>query len=198
MKVACTYEEPETEAMRYGNKFHKAAEDYVGSGKELPKEFEFARNTLDRLAASEGEKLPEYKMGLTKDLEPCGFFDDNVWYRGIADLTILNPPMAKVLDYKTGRSARYADKGQLELMALATFAHFPETEKVKAGLIFVVADAFIKDAYDRDDIPHLWEKWLTKHARMEKAFEHDVWNAHPSGLCKAHCPVLECVHNGRR
>ena len=25
----------------------------------------------------------------------------------------------------------------------------------------------------------------------------DVWNPRPSGLCKKHCVVLECPHNGR-
>jgi hypothetical protein len=33
---------------------------------------------------------------------------------------------------------------------------------------------------------------------MESAYDKDVWNANPSGLCRAHCVVLECPHNGRR
>jgi hypothetical protein len=36
-----------------------------------------------------GDKLCEFKMGLTENLEPCGFFDKDVWYRGISDLTII-------------------------------------------------------------------------------------------------------------
>lgn len=198
MKVLQTYSEPETEAMLYGTAFHDAAEHYVAGDKELPARFDFAKALLDKLIKRKGEKLPEFKMGLTQDLQPCGFFDDDVWFRGIADLTILNGDVAEVLDYKTGRNAKYADKGQLELMALATFAHYPEVNTVKAGLLFVVANAFVTDKYHRDDIPQMWEKWLTKHARMEKAYETDVWNAHPSGLCKKHCAVLDCVHNGRK
>lgn len=62
-------------------------------------------------------------MGLTENLEPCDFFSDEVWWRGIADLVIIDEEedLAWVIDYKTGKSARYADKGQLELMALAIF-----------------------------------------------------------------------------
>ena len=58
-------------------------------------------------------------------------YADNVWWRGIADLVILDADnhIAWVVDYKTGKSARYADKGQLELMALATFKHFPVVKK---------------------------------------------------------------------
>jgi hypothetical protein len=104
---------------------------------------------------------------------------------------------ARVVDYKTGKSAKYADKGQLELMALAIFKHFPEVTNVKGALLFVIAKAFPKAAYSKDDEPKMWEKWLRDHGRMRRAYETDVWNPRPSGLCKKHCVVLSCPHNGR-
>jgi hypothetical protein len=139
-------------------------------------------------------------MGLTADLEPCGFFDKNVWWRGVVDLAILDREAgtAKVIDYKTGKSAKYADKGQLELMALAMFKHFPEVKTIKGGLLFVVCNAFIKDTYTIEQESELWQKWLADYAKMAKAYEVDVWNPRPTGLCRAHCIVLECPHNGRR
>jgi RecB family exonuclease len=188
----------ETDATLYGTHFHEAAEFYIGKGEPLPERFNYAKNMLDSLAAMNGEKLCEYEFGLTEDLEPCGFKDPDVWWRGIADLVILDKEsgVAKVIDYKSGKNARYADKGQLELMALATFKHFPEVHTVKAGLLFVVANAFIKDVYRKEDERQLWQKWLTEYSTMEKAFQNDVWNPIPSGLCKRHCPVTECPHNG--
>jgi len=42
----------------------------------------------------------------------------------------------------------------------------------------------------------LWEKWLGKYAQMKAAADDDMWNARPNGLCRRHCPVIECVHNG--
>lgn len=99
--------------------------------------------------------------------------------------------------HNTGRNTRYAERGQLELMALATFAHFPEIETVKAGLLFVIAKELIKTSYTVHNKAELWRKWLSKYAAMEKAFENDVWNPKTSGLCRAHCPVTECPHNGR-
>ena len=116
---------------------------------------------------------------------------------GIAALIILDDSLAWVVDYKTGKSARYADKGQLELMALATFKHFPEVEEVRAGLLFVVSKNLIRDTYYKDDEAKLWEKWLSNYSKMELAADNDVWNPRPSGLCKRHCAVLECAHNGR-
>ena len=139
MKILKQYEEKETEAMLYGTHFHSAAEEYIKNCTPMPGRFDYAVGVLDSLQAKQGKKLCEYRLGLTLELEPCGFSDKDVWFRGIADLIILNDDLAWVVDYKTGKSARYADKGQLELMALAAFKHFPEVEEVRAGLLFVVS-----------------------------------------------------------
>ena len=196
-KILKEYPVEETEAMLYGTMFHSAAEKYVKDGTPMPVKFDYAVGALDSLQAKQGRKLCEYKLGLTKDLEPCGFFDKDVWFRGIADLIILDGDLAWVVDYKTGKSARYADKGQLELMALATFKHFPEVRKIRAGLLFIVAKDLIKDTYMKDSEDTLWSKWLANYAKMEAAVANDVWNPRPSGLCKRHCSVTECAHNGR-
>ena len=76
------------------------------------------------------------------------------------------------------------------------FKHYPEVNTVRAGLLFVVSRDLVKDTYTRDMMPVLWSKWLNNYKRMETAFKKDVWNANPSGLCRRHCVVLECVHNG--
>ena len=198
-KILKQYPVEETDAMRYGTEFHKACEDYIKSEAPLPKKFDFIQQTLDALNEKRGIKMCEQKLGLTADLEPCGFFDKRVWFRGIADLVIIDvlTGVAWVIDYKTGKSLKYADKGQLELMALIVFKHYPQITRVKAGLLFVVAKGLVKEDYEIDLEPNLWEKWLGIYGRMEKAFESDVWNPRPSGLCKRHCPVLECAHNGR-
>lgn len=187
----------ETEATRYGTEFHKAAEDFMRDDIPVPDRFGFARDFLKVLKDKPGDKHCELKMGLTRDLEPCGFFDDNVWFRGIVDLLIIDGDKAFVVDYKTGKSAKYADTGQLQLMALSVFAHFPQVKRVKAGLVFVIADKFIPADYNAADHDALWSPWIKKYATMEKAHENNVWNPKPSGLCRAHCPVLDCAHNGK-
>jgi RecB family exonuclease len=198
-KILKEYPVEETEAMRYGTEFHKACENYIGEDKPLPKKFDFIKDTLDALNKKRGVKLCEKKLGLTADLEPCDFFSKRVWFRGIADLLIVDTlaETAWVIDYKTGRSARYADKGQLELMAMSVFKHYPDIKKVRAGLLFVVANKLVKHQYEIDSESLLWEKWLGIYGKMEKAFKADVWNPRPSGLCKRHCPVVECPHNGK-
>jgi uncharacterized membrane protein YjdF len=81
-------------------------------------------------------------------------------------------------------------------MAMATFKYFPEVTKVYAGLMFVIAKKFIKAKYTFEDVPSLWDKWLASFDRMQIAYDNDTWNARPSGLCKRHCAVIECVYNG--
>lgn len=199
LKVARDYQEDQNaEHLLYGTAFHEAAELYIRDDAPLPAKFMFAKGALDNLKGRTGKKLCEYEMGLTANLEPCSFRDPEVWWRGIADLIILEDNgTARVLDYKTGKSSKYADTGQLELMALAIFKHFPAVTKIKAGLLFVVANEFPKAMYSRQDEAKLWEKWLRDHGRMKRAYETNVWNPRPSGLCRKHCVVLECPHNGR-
>ena len=186
----------ETEATLYGTAFHTAAEDFIGKDVPLPGKFSFAQKMLDVLKNKQGDKLCELKLGITEDLEPCGFYDDNVWFRGIADLIILDGDLAWVIDYKTGKSSKYADKGQLELMALSVFKHYPQVKTVRAGLVFVISNDLVKSTYTEYDKPKLWEKWLAKYKQMETAAIEDVWNAKPNGLCRRHCPIIECVYNG--
>jgi CRISPR/Cas system-associated exonuclease Cas4 (RecB family) len=133
---------------------------------------------------------------VTRDFQPCSFFAKNVWFRGVADLIIIDGDLAWVIDYKTGKSAKYADKGQLELMSLAVFAHYPKVKRVRAGLLFVISNNLIKENYVESQRESLWDKWIAKYNVMSSAFESDTWNPKPSGLCKRHCPVTECPHNG--
>lgn len=198
LKVAKDVKEPPSEIMLYGVDAHKAAELYIAEDKDLPAKYEFMRKQLNTLRNLKGDKYCEYKFGLTKDMEPCGFFDKNVWLRGAIDLLVVNPETAtaRMIDYKFGKS-KNADMSQLQLMSLAVFKLFPDVKKVKAGLLFCPEDKMMPTQYKSDDASTMWMDWLPEVARLEAAFESNVWNASPSGLCKAWCPVFKCAHNGR-
>jgi len=189
--------EPESPAMLYGTQVHEAAELYVRDGTKIPEKFAFIKPVLDTLIATPGTKLCEYKMGLTKDKEPCDFFAEDVWFRGVADLLILNGSTAYVVDYKTGKSAQYADKKQLELMALAVFKHFPVIERVKAGLVFLVSEEFVREQYNVDIQDERWAMWDSEIKRIEDAMENDTWNPKQNFTCKKFCLIEHCEHNGK-
>jgi hypothetical protein len=198
LKVVKDVKESPSEIMLYGIDAHKAAELYVSEDKELPGKYEFMRKQLDTLKQLEGDKYCEYKFGLNRDMQVCGFFDKDVWLRGAIDLLVVNERTgtARMIDYKFGKS-KNADLSQLQLMSLAVFKMFPSVKKVKAGLLFCPEDKMVPVQYQVDDSAKMWMEWLPEVARLEAAYEHDVWNASPSGLCKAWCPVLSCPHNGK-
>jgi hypothetical protein len=189
--------EPQSDHLLYGNEMHKAAEEFIRDGTPIPAKFAFVEEPLRALQSLDGDKLCEHKMGLTKNLEPCGFFAEDVWWRGIADLLIINGDQASLVDYKTGKSSKYADTKQLEILSLATFKHFPQVKRVKAGLLFVVAKDFVKASFSAEDQGVSWMSWLEDTARLEKSLELDVWNPRPNFSCSKWCPVKDCVHNGK-
>jgi hypothetical protein len=129
-------------------------------------------------------------MALTKDKTPCDFSSPDYWVRGIVDLLVIDGDTAYIIDYKTG-SAKYPDPKQLKLMSLMTFAHFPEVQFIKAGLLFVMHNVFIDEQYRRDEIPKLWGAFELDTKRLEVAYETDNWPANPTPLC-GWCPVESC------
>ena len=197
LRVAKDIKEPESTAILYGKEVHLALEEYIRDGKPIPAQFKEFTDIADMLKAMPGDKLCEYKMGLTKDIQACGFFDKEVWFRGVADLLIINGDTARVIDYKTGKSSEFADKKQLELMALAVFKHFPKVHTVKAGLIFLVANDFIKANFEKEDASTTWLKWIQETDRLEEAHEVNVWNPKPNFTCRKYCLVKDCEHNGK-
>jgi len=190
-KVLKNYPFVKSKEAVYGDLAHKAAEMYL-KGNPLDKEFEFMKPVLDALIAKPGSKHAELKLAATKDFEPCSWFAKETWVRGIIDLLILDEEnkVTWVVDYKTG-SDKYPDRDQLELMALLTFAHYPQVEKVNAALLFVVKNSMTKHKVGVDSMDQILWSYRERVARIEDAHESGVWNPKQSGLCPW-CPVKTC------
>ena len=185
-----------TEATTYGERVHKAFEEFVRDGSPLPAAFEAYRKFVEPLAAAEATIYCEEKLGIRANFTPCGFFDEDVWYRGLPDYLAISKSgkVARVADYKTGKSSRYADTAQLELMAAMVFIHHPSVERVKGALLFVVVGDIIKAEYTREQLPEILSKWAGRAAAIEGALDVGVWNPRSSALCKF-CPVSSCEHH---
>jgi CRISPR/Cas system-associated exonuclease Cas4 (RecB family) len=190
IKVAQNYQVIPNEHMIYGTEVHKALEDYVRDGVELAKNYQRFKSLVDNFIKIPGDKYCEYEMALTKEKTPCEFTDPNRWVRGIVDLLIVDGDYAFIIDYKTG-SNKYPDPKQLRLMALMTFAHFPEVQKIKAGLLFVMHNTFIPEQYERKDMEDSWNKFSQSLARLSSSYDNNSWLANPTPLCK-YCPVKSC------
>jgi hypothetical protein len=201
LKVAKDVKDGDTTATIYGKELHKAAEDFIKEGTPIPPKFSFIATTLEALNRIEGTKHCEIKLGVAKrdgKFVPCDFFAKDVWWRGIADLLIVNEEkqQAYLVDYKTSKNAKYADTKQLDLLAGAVFTHFPKIVEIRSALLFVVSNEIVKKEHEyimKSSYMNIMEPELV---RLEAAIKNDVWNPNAGPLCKF-CPVTDCAHNRR-
>ena len=196
LKVAKDIKDEPGEAADYGTAVHEAAELFIRDGTPIPQKFAFMRPIVEPLAAKHGTKHTEMKLGVRKTgtgYEPCGFFDKGVWWRGIVDLLIVDNHTAYMIDYKTGKSAKYADMKQLDLMAGAIFVHFPEVMKIKSALAFVISNEFPKKVHVREKLHEYLSVFNDELDQLDAAIGNGIWNAKTGPLC-GWCPVTSCEH----
>ena len=201
LRVLKDFKDEDSTATIYGKELHKAAEDFIKEGTPIPSKFSFIAPTLEALNRIEGEKHCEIKLGIAKrdgKFVPCDFFAKDVWWRGIADLLIINEEKqtAYLVDYKTSKNAKYADTKQLDLLAGAVFTHFPKVLEIKSALLFVVSNEMVKKEHEFMMQSSYLNSMEPELARLEAAMKSNVWNPNAGPLCKF-CPVTDCAHNRR-
>lgn len=196
VRILKRFKQGDTQATLYGTEVHKACEEFIRDKKPLPTHFENYLPFVEPFAELSGEFHCELKMAIREDFTPCEFFDKGVWFRGIPDLLIVDREKgtARVVDWKTGKSSRYADTAQLELLAGMVFSHYPEVTKVRGALVFLVANDVVKAEFTRDQYAEIMSKWAGKADQIVQALGHGTWNPRPGPLCKF-CPVHDCQHN---
>jgi hypothetical protein len=200
LKVAKDVKDIPGEAAIYGTAVHEAAEHFIKDGTPIPEKFAFIRPTVERLAAIDGEKHCELRLGVSKTdtgYEPTTFFGKDVWWRGIVDLVVIDGAKAYMVDYKTGKNARYADPKQLDLMAGALFVHYPDLEVIKSALVYVVSNELIPKTHTRGKMGMYLSVFADELDRLEGAELSGVWNPKSGPLC-GWCPVVECEHHRPR
>lgn len=200
LKVLKDVKDEGSDATVYGNEAHKAAEEFIRLGVPLPAKFSYLQKILNSLNAIQGEKHCELELGIAvtdKGYVPCAFSDTGRWWRGIADLLIINGESAFLVDYKTSKNAKYADTKQLDVLAGAVFTHYPQLKKLKSALAFVVSNEFVRKEHTADMARSYLATFTNELEQLAGAEETGVWNAKSSPLC-AYCPVTKCEHHRRR
>lgn len=197
LKVAKDVKDSFGEEALYGIEMHKAAENYVREQTPLPDKFSKMKKMLDSVISIKGDHYCELKLGVSKvdgELAPCKFFDDDVWWRGVADFVSVNGSQGYSIDYKTGKNTKYADMTQLDLVAAALFLKFPELETIKSALLYVACNEFLTKNHTRSELNKYMSQFDGQLLRLEAALQNQVWNAKQGPLC-GWCPVESCVHN---
>lgn len=153
-----------------GVDMHKYIEDYInGTVDGLPASLIMYQPYFDNLR--QVKAMCEVKIALNEKWEVIDWESPDVWYRGILDLLHLQPPVALVKDWKTGKE--YDDHyDQKEIYAIATFAAYPEIDTVKAIHVYLDLGRNTERVYARDQAAARRSFWEGRVARMssERAY----------------------------
>lgn len=192
--VEKTAKEEESEILTWGNAVHDALHKYVAKNQPLPKGMEQFQTVVDKVKNAKGTVLVEQKFALTKDFEPCTFFDKAAWFRGIADALVVNGKVALAIDYKLGKIVE--DSQQLALLAACVFAHHPEVEMVRTEYWWLKDEATSRAHFEKKNLPEIWGNIMPEVKLLQQAHETMTFPPKPGGLCRRYCPVRQCPHNG--
>ena len=194
LKIAKDVIEKQNTAANYGKEVHAAFESRLIKGKQLPLDLRHHEPSLCKLAEASGEGMPEQKMALTRDFQPTGWFDDDVYVRGIIDYAKVNGTLALIVDHKTGRMHDSFD--QVKLMAAMLSVFVPEVETFIACYYWTKGKAVTSKTVKREDIAGIWADILPRAQHMEQMITEEQFPARQNFLCKRHCPVKSCKFNG--
>jgi hypothetical protein len=185
------------EMLAWGDEVHKAMAGALSAGRALPITMQRYQPWIDLLdkQTGSGKCRTEMKLSFDRNFKACGYFDGQCWFRGVADVLILRPPVAVAIDWKTGKIL--VDSQQLGLMAQCVFANYPDIDTVATSFIWLGQDTQTPEVYRRPDMTKLWSEMMPRVQAMEEAYKSGVYHPIPSGLCKRFCPVETCQYHGR-
>jgi hypothetical protein len=199
--VSKSVKDEDNEYTIYGNRVHKALEEYgkkrltpnaeaidilSDTSKPVGPEVKKYAPLMDRILAMPGDKLFEFQMAINKDLTPCDWYAPDVWVRSIADVLIVNKDTAYCLDWKTGKIK--GNPTQLKLFACMVFAHFTTVNTVKTAFVWLQHDDMTVDEYKRDKLDYLWGVLMPRFKVVQDTINLGVFKPSPSGLCRF-CPA---------
>ncbi len=180
----------------YGKDVHRAFELRAQAGKTLPLDLKHHEPFIAGVCAIPGEIVTEQRIAVDRDLNPTGFFDSNVWCRGVIDFMNYGSERALIVDWKTGRMQ--PDFDQLDLMAALTLSLVPSLKKVVGAFYWTKEKKPTIKPYMAGDIPAVWASWLPRVNAFQRGMSEAKFPARQNFLCRAHCDVTGCPHNGRR
>jgi hypothetical protein len=198
------FQESKTPALDDGDRLHAAFTRRVEKNIPMPTAYQEFNDWGDEAAKimMPGQvNMCEKEIALTRELRPTGYFDNDVWVRIKIDLLKLfphtnNQALAQVIDYKTGKP--HEEIIQLALYAQGVFSSFRNVIAVRTEFWWTQIKDKTHEMFSRDDMTELWNELLPELHNMEVAQQSNNYPAKKNGLCRAHCPVITCEHNGRR
>lgn len=176
-----------------GKEIHDAMKKRVIDGVTLPLQMRHFEKTAAKFSVAIGEKHGEMKLALTREFEPCGYFDPGVFVRVVIDLAIVQakPAIAIVVDWKTGKVKD--DPTQMALNAAVLSRWMPEIKLFKTVYVWLASNNLTPKNYTVNDFTAVWNDLLPRVAKIEQARKTTTFPAKEGPLC-GWCPVKSCPH----
>jgi hypothetical protein len=193
MYIVRDVERETSPAMELGSKVHKAIEDRLGKGVELPPEAAQHEGLMQPIAAFPGEKHYEWRLGMRLDGTSCDFDDEAAWGRGIIDVALLNGPIALLFDWKTGRVRE--DPTELQIHAVLLRAHHPELRTVTGRYVWL-REGRVGQVHDLSDTVVTLARIRGQMEKFRTNMRTGDWQKRQNVLC-GWCPVYDCEFNQR-
>lgn len=195
IRVLKNFKHEQNEVSIWGDRVHKAFDAALKHGVPfLPEGMTLWEPVLVQFLQLKGQLQSEVELALTQGFQPCDWWAEDVWVRGIIDALWIDGPVAKAVDWKTGKRKPRSD--QLALFALLIFHTYPEVQEVRTMFIWLKTLQNDKEVFKREEIPQLWQRFIPDLHRLKNAHDTNAWPPTTSGLCRAHCPVVTCSFNG--
>lgn len=199
-RIAKSVVEEQGDAAAWGDYVHKEFEKYLKSeslahavpSHTLPDDLRQYTSYLQSIAAMNGAHHYECKYAINSKMEPCEFFDPDVWCRGIIDVLVIDGEVARIIDHKTGK--RKPGSLQLQLNALLVMIHHPDVQVVETAYFWLKDKKLDPESFIRTDYAKLWNDFLPQLRPYMVAHQKEVFVPRPSGLCNGWCPVKQCEY----
>jgi len=187
--------DPPNEHTSYGTDLHVAFANFLKTGKALPLAMRHHTRMLTKFRAAPGEHIIEQQIAIDANYQQVGWFDKDVYMRVISDLTIMNPPSALMIDWKSGKMKD--DFTQLRVAAAVMFLIAPELERITMSYVWTKNKQVTTDRMTRDDMPSVWAALYPRLTQYQNAFNLEQFPARQGFHCR-YCPVKSCPYNEKR
>jgi hypothetical protein len=176
---------PENDALRYGSYVHKAIEDHIQKGVELPQGLARIKDVVEALKAGAECCLAEPPYAVDKNWEPCQPTDwDRAWLRCKIDLMVRHLRDAFHVDWKTGKPQN-SDNMQLLISSAVLAQWHPELERIEACFFYTQTMKKSETvSVVRSDIPLIMAKIVKKAEDIDYRLVQGDWPATPNYTCR--------------
>lgn len=187
--------DPPNDHTTYGFDLHASFAKFLTKGTALPISIRHYTPMLTKFKAAPGEHIVEQQIAINANYAQTGWFDKDVYLRVISDLTIMKPPHAIMIDWKTGKPK--TDFTQLRVAAATMFMIAPELEIISMSFVWLKNKTTATDKMTRDEMPDVWASLYPRLVSYQAAFDNQAFPARQGFHCR-YCPVKACPFNEKK